>query len=147
MTKLIGLPLADTKIIKDCAAEFVRRCQSCGHGDGSGRCDFPVSNGDLLLAWAGAAQDRPSSRNYAARIASKLPTLREDSSWTETWIRLGEPCAQYLPGASAETWHNNTPCGCGSYGYCGNCGLVPPACTCGVYSYCGYCGGVLPPAK
>ena len=87
------------------ARAFLAKCEGCKHGDGDGRCRFvsPTPDKvDFVLAALGSESNRPTSRNYAARIASNKHTLSPDSSWAETWTRLDEPCPQYV---EQRHWH------------------------------------------
>lgn len=139
MTKLVGLPLVNASEIKENAKSFLAKCQDCVHSSGTHRCDYrqPITNADLSAALAGCASEMPTARNYSARIAIGFSTLREDSSWAETWKRLGEPCAQYQPIRSTQD------CQCHGNGYCALCGSWSGDCSC-VGGYCGYCAGILP---
>jgi hypothetical protein len=87
--------------IHQAASVFVGRCHVCRLGDGEGRCDHrvgPATNVELVEAWAGYAQARPSSRHYAARIAVREGFERHDrsdSSWWQTWQGLCESCPEF----------------------------------------------------
>lgn len=89
-------------MIKDHASQFLAGCKSCKHGDANSRCHYvspTPTNMDLIQAWTGGPVDRPSSRNYAARLAlARRFTQGLDeamqSSWWETWCRLGRHCPQ-----------------------------------------------------
>lgn len=87
--------------IHQVAETFIGRCRVCRLGDGEGRCGHrtePASTTEVVEAWAGYAQARPSSRNYAARIASREGFERHDRSdlsWWQTWQGLSEPCPEF----------------------------------------------------
>ncbi len=94
-------------IVKN-AENFLKKCEDCifSQGNNPPRCDFLVDTtpADYVSAASGAAQTRPPSRNYCARVVIKFQRLLSAegfknwfgrSSWAETAKNLNVPCEKF----------------------------------------------------